>query len=83
MVFYISVHHTEILLTSSLTAKCKTSAFRDHNLGKTKVVLIFCWDQPFQPEPIFVGVVEVPPKKMKRNTFSTVLGLKTSRICGI
>ena len=57
MVFYISVHHTEILPTSSLTANCKTSAFRGNNLGKTKVVLIFCWDQPFQPEPVFVGIV--------------------------
>ena len=63
MVFYISVHHTEILPTSSLTAKCKTSAFRDPNLGETKVVLIFCCDQPFQPKSVFVGVVEVPQKK--------------------
>ena len=68
MVFYVSVHHTEILPNSSLTANCKTSAFRGKNLGST-----------LSTGPVFVGVVEVP----QRNTYSTVLGLIASRICRI
>lgn len=68
MVFYISVHHTEVLPNSSLTANCKTSAFRGKNLGST-----------LSTGPVFVVVVEVP----QRNTYSTVLGLNASRICRI
>lgn len=68
MVFYVSVHHTEILPNSSLTANCKTSAFRGKNLGST-----------LSTGPVFAGVVGVP----QRNTYSTVLGLIASKICGI
>ena len=79
MVFYISVHHTEILPTSSLTAKCKTSAFRSNNLGKTKVVLILLGSTLFNPDRFSLVSLEVP----QRNTYSTVLGLIASRICRI
>ena len=68
MVFYISVHHTAVLPNSSLTANCKTSAFRGKNLGST-----------LSTGPVFVGVVG---SSTTEHLF-TVLGLIASRMCRI